>query len=262
MFFIVSKVIAFFLVPSNLLLICGVTGVVLLLTRRHRLGLRLAAFSLLSLAFLAIVPVGGLLLSILESRFPPWDASKGPPDGVVVLGGAIGSGHAPAAGVPMVNGDAGRLFAMAKLAHEYPKARIIYTAGDASLLGNGEAEAALVPALLESFGLPPTRVAFEAKARNTVENATYAKQMAAPKPGERWLLVTSAYHMPRAVGCFRKAGFAVQAYPSNWRTQFGWPWQSRRLLSGIWAFDLAAREWIGLIVYRLIGKTNALLPTP
>ena len=118
----------------------------------------------------------------------------------------------------MVNGHAGRIIALAKLARAFPNARIIYSSGDASLLADMPDEARFLPPLLDDFGIARERVTLEARSRNTAENAAFSKEIAQPKPGERWLLVTSAEHMPRAIGCFRQAGFPVEAYPVAWHT--------------------------------------------
>jgi uncharacterized SAM-binding protein YcdF (DUF218 family) len=263
MFFILSKTAAFLLFPSNILIVCGLAGVVLLLTRRRRLGAWLAGGSLVVMALVSFLPVGATLLWSLESRFPPWDASRGAPDGIIVLGGAINPRNSKVYETPTVTSDAGRLVAMAKLARAYPNARIVYSAGDASLMANRVAEAQFVPPLLDSLGLPRERVILESASRNTAENAALTKQLVQPKPGERWLLVTSAFHMPRAVGCFRKIGFPVEAYPAQWRTLPKWSWSfGVEVAAGLGSLDLAAHEWLGLIAYRLTGKTDTLLPGP
>jgi uncharacterized SAM-binding protein YcdF (DUF218 family) len=118
--------------------------------------------------------------------------------------------------------------------------------------------------LFESFGIPRKRIELEGKSRNTAENATFSKAMADPKPGERWLLVTSAHHMPRSVGCFRRAGFAVEPYPVDWRTRGAvdliTPFGS--LAAGLARTDVAAREWAGLVAYWITGKTSEFLPGP
>jgi uncharacterized SAM-binding protein YcdF (DUF218 family) len=103
----------------------------------------------------------------------------------------------------------------------------------------------------------------ETRSRNTFENAVFTKAMVNPKPGERWLLVTSAQHMPRAVGCFRQAGFEVEAYPVAWRTRpRGRITFAGTLSGGLNTLDLATHEWIGLIAYRLTGRSGELLPAP
>jgi uncharacterized SAM-binding protein YcdF (DUF218 family) len=104
----------------------------------------------------------------------------------------------------------------------------------------------------------------ERRSRNTLENAEFSKVLVAPKPGERWLLVTSAFHMPRSVGLFRKAGFPVEAYPVDWRVggRDGLFTFSNLALEGLWRTDAGMREWMGLIAYRATGKIDELLPGP
>ena len=263
MFFVLSKTVALLLLPSNLLILCGLAGVVLMMTRRRRLGACLAGGSIVTMALVSFLPVGALLLSSLESRFPQWDRAKGAPDGIIVLGGAINPRHSLAYDTPMVNADAGRIVALAKLARDYPDAPIVYTGGDASLFGDDGAETDFVYPLLDAVGVPRSRVMLEGKSRNTAENAAFTRELVQPKPGERWLLVTSAFHMPRAMGCFRKAGFAVEAYPANWYTLPRGAFEFPRSLSfGLRTLDLAVHEWLGLIAYRLAGKIDAVLPAP
>ncbi|MBV9969593.1 MAG: YdcF family protein, partial [Xanthobacteraceae bacterium] len=136
--------------------------------------------------------------------------------------------------------------------------------GDPGLFTRRGSEADVVPALFESLGVPPGRIMLESRSRNTAENAVYSKALAAPKPGERWLLVTSAMHMPRAIGAFREAGFPVEAYPVDYKTN-GWQDLSGvigSLSSGLRQTDTALHEWIGLVAYRLTGKSSALFPGP
>src|SRR6516225_5132198 len=126
------------------------------------------------------------------------------------------------------------------------------------------AEAPLALRLLESFGIPRASITLEDRSRNTVENAVLSKAIAQPKPGERWLLVTSAHHLPRAVGVFRKAGFPVEAYPVDWRTR-GADDALRPFASvgdGLRRGDTAVREWVGLAVYWLTGRSSELFPGP
>ncbi|HEY6023625.1 MAG TPA: YdcF family protein [Pseudolabrys sp.] len=263
MFFVLSKTVGFLLLPSNILILLGLAGVALMATRRKRIGVSMAVASLVLLAAVGFLPIGSLLLYPLESRFPEWNANRGAPDGIVVLGGAIAPRLSKDYGEPVISGDAGRIIAMAKLARNYPNARIVYSGGDASLFGNEPRETEFVYPLLDSFGVPRSRVALEARSRNTAENAVYTKELVNPKPGERWLLVTSAQHMPRAIGCFRKAGFVIEAYPVGWQGRRAFePSLGRVLAKGLARLDAAAYEWIGLISYWLTGKTSELLPSP
>lgn len=263
MFFILSKTLGVLTQPSVFLIVVGFFGLALVLTRWRRAGKKIALASLVLLLLLGLFPVGNVLLHVLEARFPKWDAARGAPDGVVVLGGAISPSMSRAYGEPSVGGNAGRILGMAQLARAYPQARIIYSGGDGTLSGREGAEADYVPPLLELFGLPRDRVILEARSRNTVENAIFSKAIANPKPDERWLLVTSARHMPRAIGIFRQAGFAVEAYPVGWRTgpqpDFS---PSGNIVANLSELDGAAYEWVGLLAYWVTGKSSALFPAP
>jgi uncharacterized SAM-binding protein YcdF (DUF218 family) len=106
-------------------------------------------------------------------------------------------------------------------------------------------------------------VIFEDRARNTYENAVLSKQLVAPAPGERWLLVTSAAHMPRSVGVFRKVGWPVIPYPVDYNTTGDLEVMVAPDAAGRWStFDQAVKAWIGLLAYWLSGRSSAPFPAP
>ena len=263
MFFIASKTIGFFASPSNLFLCLGLAGLCLGLTRWRRIGRGLAAAGLVLLAIAGLSPLGNWLIAPLEDRFPGWDAARGAPDGIVVLGGAISPELSLARGMPGLNESAERITAAVALARTYPQARIIYSGGTGRIIRRHGVEAEIAAGLFESIGLPRDRLVVEGRSRNTVENAEFSRTLAAPKPGERWLLVTSAYHMPRAMGVFRAVGFPVEAYPVDWRSAGEdalLPFET--VSAGLRRTDTAVREWIGLLAYWLAGSSEALFPAP
>ncbi len=264
MFFILSKTVAIILRPSVLVCVIGVIGLLLMAIRWRRSGRTLAIGSLVALLALGVSPLGYILTHALESRFPQWQPSRGgAPDGIVVLGGSILPRMSRLRDETVVAGDAGRIFAMARLARDYPQARIVYTGGDGTLQGKDGFEADYVPPLLDLFGIARDRVILESRSRNTVENALLTKEIVKPKPGERWLLVTSAQHMPRAMGIFRQAGFPVEAYPAAWLTELNYSYRPSLNIGGNLArLDSAAAEWTGLLAYWLTGKTSAFFPAP
>lgn len=263
MFFILSKTLGFFAVPSNLLMAVGLVGLALLLTRFQRLASWLIVSSLVLIAFVGYSPLGHMLILPLEDRFPPWNPAHGPPDGIVVLGGAIAPGISLARGAIALNNSAERITATAELARRYPNARIIFSGGTAALF-KGPLEAPLAVKEFEALGVAHDRITAEEQSRNTIENAVFSRLIAQPKPGERWLLVTSAFHMPRAIAAFRAAGFPVEAYPVDWRSRgpidATAPFIS--VIGGLSMTDFAVHEWAGLLVYRLTGQTAELFPAP
>jgi uncharacterized SAM-binding protein YcdF (DUF218 family) len=264
-FFFLSKTLGTILLPANFLIGAGVLGAILSSTRRAAFGRGLLAVSILLLALCGFSPIGKWLLLPLEERFPPWDPARGAPDGIVVLGGGIDPDLSAAHGGAAFTHAAHRIVATAELARRYPNTRIVYSGGNAHLVDDDSPkEADFALSLFESLGIARERLIAERNSRNTIENAEYAKAVAQPKLGERWVLVTSAYHMPRSMGLFRKAGFAVEAYPVDWRLR-----GRRNLLTfsslaleGLERADVAVREWMGLTASWATGKTDTFFPGP
>jgi uncharacterized SAM-binding protein YcdF (DUF218 family) len=145
----------------------------------------------------------------------------------------------PVDGIIALGGEMARMVEALKLAHRYPNARVV-----ASVHGDPYTQD-----FMRAHATLKGRLVLEEESRTTYENATVAARLVAPKPGERWMLVTSASHMPRAVGVFRKAGFNVYAWPIYYEHEKG------RL-----SWRRAYHEWVGLVVYRLTGRMDALFP--
>ncbi|MGA8228926.1 MAG: YdcF family protein [Xanthobacteraceae bacterium] len=263
MFFILSKTLVFLTAPSNLLITLAIVGTVLLFTRFVRLGRCLLVVGMLGIVVLGLSPLGKILLSVLENRFPTWSATQGAPTGFIILGGSVDPGTSAAHGEVELTDSAERLAVVPDLARRYPGSRIIFTGGNGSLFG-GASEAEYAAKLLERFGVAPGRVEIEDQSRNTLENARLSKVIAAPKPGDHWVLITSAYHMPRAMAAFRSVDFEVEAFPVDWQLAGGsdFLWPMRSFVSGLAYTDWAAREFIGLAVYRLTGHSRELFPGP
>jgi uncharacterized SAM-binding protein YcdF (DUF218 family) len=263
-FFLGSKIIGALLVPSSFIAALGVAGLILIWTRFRRIGGKLLAGCVTALLVCGYLPIGTLLLVPLETRFPPWNAENGEPVGIIVLGGGVDPELSLVHGVPALGPGGARIVVAAALAHQYPRARLVYAGGDGDLLQKETKEADAAAAIFASLGIAHDRLRLERQSRNTEENIRFSKPLADPKPGERWLLVTSAFHMPRSMGIFRKVGFAVEPYPVDWKTR-GWPdllAMQSDLLIGLSLTNIAVHEWIGLAAYRLTGKIDQLFPDP
>jgi uncharacterized SAM-binding protein YcdF (DUF218 family) len=258
-----SKTLGVIGILPNFLAAVGLFGCLLLLTRFVSVGRKLAIACLLGLAICGFTPVGALLLQPLEERFPAWVPTPASPAGIVILGGSTKPEISAARGQPVSDIGVDRLLTGAMLARRYPSARVIYSGGSPELWPGNISEADYALQILSDLGVPRERVQVEAESRNTSENAAFSKALASPAAGERWLLVTSAYHMPRAVGLFRKAGFPVEPVPTGWLTAGHTSWLDLgNCASSLLLVHIASREWIGLAVFRALGKTDALLPRP
>jgi uncharacterized SAM-binding protein YcdF (DUF218 family) len=219
LFFLTSKIIGGFLIPTNLIIAFGALGLILTWRKYQSIGRKLVACCVVALLVCGYLPIGTLLLVPLETRFSPWKAEDGEPAGIIVLGGGVDPVLSAAHGI---DSAAARIVVAAALARQYPRARVVYAGGNADLLQQEAKEADVAAAIFESLGIARERLQIERQSRNTEENVRFSKALADPKPGERWLLVTSAFHMPRSIGIFRKVGFLVQPYPVDWKT-LGWP---------------------------------------
>ncbi len=275
MTFVVSKLLWFVAAPGNLLLLVLLAGVLRAVWTRRRRGLILIAAPTLGFLAIAMLPVGPWLTQPLENRFPTI-AAPTRVDGIILLGGSIDPGLSRARGQIALIAAAGRVTETAALARRFPAARVVISGGDpsivpASLPGaipgavpEAMSEAAATRDLLVELGAPAERIELEGRSRNTEENAVFSLAVAQPKPGEIWLLVTSAMHMPRAVGCFRRAGWAdITPYPVDYRTSTTIGTGLGLLLADdLVLVNFATKEWLGLVAYYALGRTDALFPAP
>jgi uncharacterized SAM-binding protein YcdF (DUF218 family) len=236
-------------IPSNFLISIGSVGLILICSRYRSLGRKLLAVCVAGFVVCGFSPIGSLLFFPIVTRFPTWSADSGAPDGIVVLGGGVD-----------------RVIAAVRLARQYPRARVVFSGGNAELIRTDDAtEADAVEPILIGLGLERDRLLLDRRAKNTQENAEFSKALAQPKPGERWLLLTSAFHMPRSVGIFRNLGFAVEPYPVDDGKKRDWTELlalHSSFLGRVGLTDLAVHEWMGLFAYRLTGRTTELLPSP
>ena len=256
--------------PSLLLISANVLGGCLLLTPSRQLSRVLAVGGGLALGVCGFTPLGTLLLHPLEDRFafPNMDQVS-QPAGIIVLGGALALGPTTEisehsfVGFIALGSSGARATEGLALAIRFPDARLIFSGGSGDLTGNGVPEGDIAQVFYSRLGLPKSRLTIERRSKNTIENANFSKSLLDPKIGDRWILVTSASHMPRAVGVFRKAGFSIIPYPVDYHTKRVDSELTDSMLSPIAnlsKLDIATKEWIGLLVYWLTGKTDELLP--
>lgn len=266
MFFVLSKILWFFADPANLILLALVVGGTLVQVRSpslKRAGRWTFLLGLLAFMLAAVFPIGQQAFLQLENRFPIPTQLPEKVTGIVVAGGVLDPVVSNARGQVSVNDAVDRLFAMAELAARYPDAKLIYSAGSGSLTRQDLKEADFVLPLLVRLGIPASRVLLENRSRNTYENAIFSRDVAGADAAGTWILITSAFHMPRAVGTFRKAGWTVVPYPTDYNYEPERKWGIGFFpRSGLNRLSAAAHEWIGLLAYRLSGRSDAVFPGP
>jgi uncharacterized SAM-binding protein YcdF (DUF218 family) len=233
--------------PSQLILLAAVLTVVF---GRRRVGRKFAAATVGLFLLFGLAPVGMLAVEPLENRFEiPADTS--PVDGIIVLAGAEQVDLSRFHLQPQVNAAGDRLTTFLMLANAHPQARLVHS---------GALESQIARRLILGAGIESSRVVFEDRARNTCESAPATRALVVPTAGERWLLVTSAAHLPRAVACFRAVEWDVTPYPTDFRAGSSpWSWD---VVHNLDTLNFAAHEWLGLLYYRLRGYTDDLYPGP
>ena len=263
MFPYLAKLFWFVFSPLSLVMGLLLAGILAGTLRKRRTSRWLIGLATLLLVVSTTTNLGLLLVRPLEARFER-PAEPAAIDGIVVLGGGMNSSLNGLNGGWELNRAGDRFAEALRLALRHPEARILVTGGITAFSDAAETEAAAAMRFFTDFGIAPERLLAEDRARNTEENAQFAKALAAPRTSETWLLVTSAAHMPRSVGLFRKAGFEVTPWPTDYFTATD-VWPSLALGSGTENLDIlnaALREWAGLTAYYLTGKIDDWVPGP
>jgi len=256
--YIASKLLALLAQPLHWVIVLLAVSLMLKPPRR-KLARRLNVTAMLMVLFLGWQPAPDVLLRQLEAPYPEFspEADLSAYAGVVVLGGALDSGYLAQDHLqPLLLNSAERMTAAVALAQRHPRMRVVFTGGEGELFGTGPSEAERARRFFETQGLSADRLVLEAASRNTHENAVLTARLAGIDPAQRWLLLTSAWHMPRAMGSFRKAGWNVTAYPVDFRTSTSTPWTNYSLSLGVEKWQLVLRELLGLMAYRLAGRMD------
>ncbi len=254
--FIASKILVLFTQPlwwviALLALAC------MTVRRRPVIGQRLIITAMAILLVLGWQPIPELLIRQLESRYAevPLQTDLSEYEGVIVLGGGTELGHVAQAHIqPLVTDAAERLSAPVAMLRHNPHLRIVYTGGEGELLGSGPSESERAKMFFDAMGLHNGQIVYESASRNTYENAVLTARLAGVDKARRWLLVTSAFHMPRSMATFAKVGWNVRAYPVDFRTGTNTPWTQYSLRDGVVAWQLLLHEWLGLLAYRITGR--------
>ena len=260
-FFTISKLAWFLIAPDHLLLLLLIICWILLLANAIRKAKILFSFIMLSLLTIACFPVGGWLLSPLETRFITNPQLPDKVDGLIVLSGPEDATLSNYWKQNELGNGAERGLTFLSLSRVHPNAKLVFTGGSGSLLNQEHKAADVAKKLYAELGFDVDKIIFEREARNTHENAIFSKNLVKPLQGENWLLITTAWHMPRSVGIFCKAGWPVIPYPVDHTTL---PRQELEFhldfASNMTELKTAVKEWVGLFAYYLTGKTTALLP--
>lgn len=259
-FFIASKLIWAVISPDSLIVILGVGAWLATVAGWQKLSRRLLAFCALLLIVIGSFPVGEWLIAPLENRFQANSALPANVDGVIVLSGAISPVLSEIWGQVEFGGAGERLTSFRYLADLNPRAQLVFTGGTGSLTTQEYKAADYARFLFEQLQLGERAIIYESESRNTAENAANSKALVNHQDGENWILITSAFHMPRSVGIFCQQQWPVHAYPVDHESRRGNLLRLQfNFADNLELLRTAVREWVGLIAYRVSGRTDRFL---
>ncbi len=263
LFFWISKLGWKLCSPDSILVLLSGVTLVLLWARAYKRATRLMTLLVVLILIIAVFPVGDVLLSPLEKRFPFPGHLPDNVDGIILLGGAERVHQSFLWQQVELNKSSERFFEFLRLVKRYPHARHVFTSGSGDIAFQTYKGAQVAQMLFKEQGLDTSKIIFESESRNTYENAVFTRRLIEPKPGENWVLITSAAHMPRSMGIFSKINWTVIPYPVDHETRPGNLFQIQWNFSGnLVKLNEALMEWTGLIAYYDTGKTSHLFPRP
>lgn len=266
MFFTFSKIIWFCIQPLNFISLLCTVGLCFYILGLKTISKAILIISLTLFLICGVVPLGPHLLKTLEDTYPTLQVDELPEhiDGVIVLGGMLNTPLSYNRDQPVFNKDVTRLTTFIHLKRIYPDAKFVVSGGSGSLHHQDKKPYPYIKQILQDSGLDPSSFIFETQSRNTYENYKNSFDLITPKAGQRWILITSAFHMPRSVAVFCSGKWPVIPFPVAYMTprKIGFGMQSFNVLVNFQQLHVALKEWIGIVTYRLFDKTSILFPPP
>lgn len=259
--FVLSKLFWVFVQPLSLAFLLALAAALLIAIGWRKTACLSAFLAALVLFVTLYTSTGTVALQMLEARY----ARAAEPTGlacVIVLGGAFDNETNTARGGIELNQAADRFIETLRLARDHPQSRILISGGDGSISGAYEGEAQAAARFFSAFGISPDRLIGENTSRTTYENSRNAAGLLKAEQLDNCLLITSAFHMTRAVGLFRKAGIGVIAWPTDYRTSgiAKWSLDFTQPSLNVQLATTAAREWLSLTAYYLSGRIDSIFP--
>jgi uncharacterized SAM-binding protein YcdF (DUF218 family) len=261
MMFIASKLVWALLSPLAFVLVLFLLGTASLLISFTRTAVFFIFTAIVIFCMLGLLPIGPDLLAGLENQYVRPDKMPTKVTGIVVLGGSFETEFSQSHGFPVATQKVQRVLDGLRLGKQYPGAKLVFSGGEGSLFHQEHPESKDVQNFVTMYGLQPSQdIVFEDKSRNTLENLAFTYKLVNPKPGETWLLVTSAWHMKRAMKAAQETGWSnIIPYPSDYRTsgEMAGPEQMLNVRRNFDLADLALHEYAGLLAYELVKKLPA-----
>lgn len=254
--------------PSNFLFIIMASAYILYqisdsASKTKRISQRILTTTIVILAFIGFTNLSYWLYFPLESRFDNYknQTDKGPYSGIIVLAGSEKTSLSTFHSQPILSNDSERLIAAVALARIFPTLPMIHSGRGGWINADEWSQNDVAERFFIQMEIKSSQIRYDRSSYNTSSNAIEAKKLILSGENEKWFLITSAFHMPRSVGAFQKAGIHIQPYPVAYKSLLKYTdFFNFNVSENLLAFDLAIHEYIGLIAYYITGRSNDLFP--
>lgn len=256
MYFYFSRFVNYFL-HNQLLLISLILLIALFLfiISRKEMSKKVLILATVYFVIIAIIPTGKILMFFLEREILGENYKFEHLDGIIVLSGNEDIDKSQHYNQLYTSGTTYRLIESIKLSKKFPKAQIVFSGGSGSIFSK-KLSTQVAENFFELFSYDINSIIFESNSSNTYENLIFTKKIVNPKINENWVLVTSAFHMRRALGVSNQLGLQLTPYPVDYRLSKNLfsEFFKFNLMENISIFQVASREVLGLFTYRLLKR--------
>ena len=260
MSFYLSKILWLIVNPFNIFIFITLFTMFLYLINFRRISLIIYLINFIFIALISFLPIGSYLTYIIEKEFHTNTKIPERVDGILILGGATNPLLFKEFDQISLNGSAERLVESVMIIRKFEKAKVIFSGGSGIVNRSDLGHSQVVKLFYKKMGVDINKIFFEDKSRNTHENIIYSKKIAKPKKNENWLLITSAFHMKRALLIAEKNNWKFIPYAVDFKNikEFKLT-PNLNLLSNLNSFQSGLHEWLGLVSYYLMGRTEKFL---
>ncbi|MDC3021755.1 YdcF family protein [Pelagibacteraceae bacterium] len=257
MSFYLSKIIWLILNPFNLFIFITLFSISLYFFNLRRLSLIIFLINFVFIAFISFLPIGSYLIYNIEKEYHSYIQPPEQVDGILILGGATNPILYNEYDQISLNGSSERLVESVFIIKKFDKAKVIFSGGSGIVNRPDFDHAQVAKSFYKKIGIEIDRIIFEDNSRNTYENIMYSKKIANPKLNENWLLITSASHMKRALLIADKNNWKLIPYAVDFKNIKDFKLiPNLKLLTNLNSFQHGSREWLGLVSYYLMGRTD------
>ena len=260
MSFYLSKILWLIVNPFNIFIFITLFTMFLYFINFRRLSLIIYLINFIFIALISFLPIGSYLTYIIEKEFHTNTKIPERVDGILILGGATNPLLFKEFDQISLNGSAERLVESVMIIRKFEKAKVIFSGGSGIVNRSDLGHSQVAKLFYKKMGVDINKIFFEDKSRNTHENIIYSKKIAKPKKNENWLLITSAFHMKRALLIAEKNNWKLIPYAVDFKNIKDFKLTPNlNLLSNLNSFQSGLHEWLGLASYYLMGRTEKFL---